>query len=535
MRSRLLRYGAIFATAGMFALYARVAMPWALLGWFGLVPWLASLDRERSAAAAARNAVAMSVVFTLGVFAWFGGAVARYTGVSPWISFVCLALAAPFLQPQFVVFALVRHRLAARGAGAPALAAGAASAWVAAEWAFPRLFGDTLGHGLFPFERLRQAADVAGVAGLTFLVLTVNESVLIMLSSIRLHPRRAVAAALAAVALVSLPTVYGSERLRRLENEAAGEQALRAILVQANLGNYDALRDDLGSFAAVRRILSTYERMTQEALAAAAFDGGPDLVVWPEGVYPTTFGAPKSDEGRAFDEEISRFAAEANVSLLFGTYEKVEGREFNAAFLLSPRGAGRETHQKYRKTRLFPLTERVPSWLESDRLREALPWLGTWSPGDGAKVLTVSLKNGGSVKIAPLVCRDAVDPQLAADAARAGAQVLVVLSNDGWFSDTAGARLHLVVSAFRSIETRLPQLRATNTGISAAVTASGEIESSTPADRRAVLAGAAVPGPALASPVLAWGSGWFPVLCMLAAVCLLLAPGPRSRSRRATG
>ena len=56
-----------------------------------------------------------------------------------------------------------------------------------------------------------------------------------------------------------------------------------------------------------------------------------------------------------------------------------------------------------------------------------------------------------------------------------GAEVIVNLSNDSWFGGTRGARLHLVLSALRSVENRRAQIRATNTGITAFIDASGEI------------------------------------------------------------
>jgi apolipoprotein N-acyltransferase len=74
-----------------------------------------------------------------------------------------------------------------------------------------------------------------------------------------------------------------------------------------------------------------------------------------------------------------------------------------------------------------------------------------------------------------LICYDAVDAGRALDAVDRGAEVIVTLSNDSWFSAGGGPWLHLVVSAFRSLETRRAQIRATNTGISAFITPTGDI------------------------------------------------------------
>jgi apolipoprotein N-acyltransferase len=64
-------------------------------------------------------------------------------------------------------------------------------------------------------------------------------------------------------------------------------------------------------------------------------------------------------------------------------------------------------------------------------------------------------------------------------ARRRGADAIVTVSNDGWFVGDTGPRLHLIAAAFRSIETRLPQLRATNSGLSALILPTGELRATT--------------------------------------------------------
>ena len=72
-------------------------------------------------------------------------------------------------------------------------------------------------------------------------------------------------------------------------------------------------------------------------------------------------------------------------------------------------------------------------------------------------------------RIAPLICMEALYADLAREAARHGATVLAVLSNDGWFRGYGGPEQHAAMVRFRAIETRLPVIRATNTGVSAVI------------------------------------------------------------------
>jgi apolipoprotein N-acyltransferase len=255
---------------------------------------------------------------------------------------------------------------------------------------------------------------------------------------------------------------------------------VRVAVVQADIHHYDRMAALAGTWAATRRILDTHLAMSREATAA----GEVDWLIWPETVYPLTFGAPRTRDAADLDSEILRLVATRRTPLLFGAYDTDAGHEYNAAFFLMNEkapatgaipAAGSLEYDVYRKSRLFPFTERLPGFLELGVVRAWLPWAGAWRPGGGARRVDLELADGRVLPVAPLICYDALDASLAAGAARDGARVIATLSNDSWFSVGAGPRLHLVQAAFRSIETRLPQVRSTNTGISALIDATGEI------------------------------------------------------------
>lgn len=477
------------------------------------MPWLAALDRVTTLRGALAAGLLMSELFTLAVFAWFAPAIAGYAGGAPIIGWIVLALLAPLLQPQFVPFALARTLLRRRGSGLMRSALAGAGAYVGAEWVLAKLFADTIGHGLLASPLLRQAADVAGAPGLTFVLIVANECAL---AAFRGGRRRAAAPVLTVAGLAAALLFYGAVRSRQLGGD--GADPVRAAIVQADVSNYAGLAAEMGTYGAVRLILDRHETLSAEALAG----GGVDLLVWPETVYPTTFASPRSDDGAAFDAEIVDFVEDAEVPLVFGTYDAGDdGAEYNAAVLVEPERGDRRAFPTYRKARLFPLTERVPAWLDSDRLRAWLPWLGTWRAGAGSGVLDATLPGGRRVRLAPLVCYDAVDPGLALEAVRAGAEVIVTLSNDSWFAAGGGPRLHLVVSAFRSLETRRPQVRATNTGISALITPAGEIVATLGVHERGVLVGSVTPVRSATTLMLLWGDWFGPFALALGFVLLL--------------
>ena len=484
----------------MLGLYARGGLGY-LLGFVALVPWLLALDAIPTVAGAARSGLLMSIAFVAAVFAWFGVAIGAYTGVGAATGVIALLVAAPVLQPQLIAFALARH-IAGRRYGPIVRALCAASAWLATEWLVPRLLGDTLGQGLYPSRVLRQIADVGGAAGLTFLLILINESVAFAIAR-RRGGARVLAGPLAiAASVLLLMAGYGVVRLSMLTpTPAASEQAkpLRVGMVQSNIFDYERLRREMGAYAVVRHVLDRHYAMSRVAIERDHVDA----LLWSETVYPTTFGHPKSAGGAELDREVLDFVTAAGVPLVFGTYDVDASGEYNAAAFVEPTAG---TLGFYRKTNLFLFTEHVPGWLDGPTLRRWLPWAGTWRPGSGARVFPLRTADGREIPVLPMICLDDVDTGLAIDGARLGAQVILTMSNDSWFTEhPVGANLHLTVAAFRSIETRLPQLRVTANGISAAIDATGTVVASTAMGEQKLLIGDVSVREPPATLMVAWG------------------------------
>ena len=504
------------ASAALFGVAARLEWPSQLAALMAVAPWLAGIDRARPRAALASTAVlAAGVVAT--AFWWLPQALAAYARVPLPAAWVCtLGLAPLLLQPQFLV--ACGCRLLARRAGLrrTAVAGITILAYVGAEWALPKPLGDTLGIGLFPSEWLRQGAEVAGVRGLTLLCLGVSECL----------AAATVAPVFAAGALVGVAALYGMVRLRAVDAMVKEAPAFSAGVVQAAITAYDKLAAEQGTYETVWQILQEHAELSDRLLR----DGPVDVLIWPETVYPTTFGAPKSEEGAEFDRQIAALPARTGVPLVFGAFEDSGAGEHNAAFFLKPDG----TFEVYRKSLLFPFTERLPGLVDVPAVRAALPWTGRWSPGPGPTTVALPV-GGGVVRFAPLICYEAVHSSYVASAAREGGDVLLTLSNDAWFADAAAPRLHLAAAALRSVELRRPQIRATNSGISALVLPSGAIISATPFGAR-IAVRLLVPRVARNwTPVLAWGDWLGPAAVavgLLLVACFSAAALARASMRR---
>ncbi|WP_338847977.1 apolipoprotein N-acyltransferase [Massilia sp. W12] len=432
-----------------------------------MLPWLLGLHGQRGFWPLLAWAWAISCAFSLAGFAWFGAAIGAYTGIGAGAGIALLVLLAPLFQPQILAFVLLRGWAMPRYGHAGAALIGA-SAWLACEWLYPKLLGDTLGHILYPARLLRQGAELGGAASLTLLILLVNEA----LCGACLQRRQGWRAWSAQLGLAALPlallTGFGLYALQRAPAPVEGAP-LRIALVQSNLTDYEAQRKAIGAQALTSKILDTHFAMSYDALVRQ----GAHAVMWSETAYPTTFGQPKSAAGAHFDKMIQSIVREANAPFVFGSYERDKRGEYNAAIFLGPDGGKTGS---YRKTRLFPFTEYVPAWLDSPWLRRALPWSGAWQSGDGARVLPLRLRDGREIPVLPLICRDDMDVQLGLAGVRLGAQAILTMSNDSWFSAwPQGAQWHQAAAAFRSVETRLPQFRVTTNGYSALIDPYGDV------------------------------------------------------------
>src|SRR5712691_8754157 len=175
------------------------------------------------------------------------------------------------------------------------------------------------------------------------------------------------------------------------------------------------------------------------------------------------------------DEETYRFvmnfSASNKTDLLLGTIDVEDGREYNAAALVST--AGRQV-QIYRKLHLVPFGEYIP-------LRHSFPLFaavaGRWVPGDfdrGSEYTTFHLRNR-DIKVAPLICFEDTIGELTRQFVLRGANLLVDVTNDAWFLRSAGSQQHLSNAVFRCIETRRPMARAANTGVTCFVNEFGRV------------------------------------------------------------
>ena len=145
---------------------------------------------------------------------------------------------------------------------------------------------------------------------------------------------------------------------------------------------------------------------------------------------------------------------------------------FNTAVLID--GEGRVLGS-YDKLVLLAFGETVPGshWLYEHlgfNFFDLIPTAGDIFPGDGPSVLELPLEREGqdpvTVRLGGMVCYEDLIAWRARSLARLGPNVFVNVINDGWFEESTAAYHHMAFSVLRSVEHRLTQVRASNTGVS---------------------------------------------------------------------
>ena len=215
-------------------------------------------------------------------------------------------------------------------------------------------------------------------------------------------------------------------------------------------------------------------------LLTAASAAKPDVVVLAESAMAEfgRIGGKASWQAAAFLSELSGGAA----ILAGGDWRADEGRLWNAAALwrfdaAATNDAARAL-QVYGKQHLVPFGEYI-FWDKVITPLQKLSPIGVslW-PGE-AKVLELPVAAARSasapyqIKVAPLICYEDTDPVLSVRAARLGAQAIVLITNDSWFSDSAEAEQHAAQAVLRAVETGLPIIRVGNSGVTGVISPMG--------------------------------------------------------------
>jgi apolipoprotein N-acyltransferase len=374
-------------------------------------------------------------------------------------------------------------------------------AWVAVELARAHITGlpwDLLGIAQVDNPLLTRLAPITGAYGLSFIIAAVNA---LWLIRVRVRERRFTRLALTVVGVVIVILYVAG--LRFVAAPKISPTTATATLVQENLevgaaatGPEPSTQQLLESFSSLSRYPSprfllgipelpgtdAVYLIRQHAPVEGADPSTPvptatDLIVWPESPAPFEENDPQ------FRTAISALARSAKAPIIVGDIGIERDSsvrrgfdEYNRASFVNPDGA---FVGSYDKMHLVPFGEYVPYKRLFFFAGSLLQEVGLFDPGKSRTVF----KTGGHT-YGVFICYESIFADEMRQYARQGADVLVNISNDGWYGNTSAAWQHLNMVRMRAIENHRWILRATNTGVTAAINPLGRVTVAAPRHQR---------------------------------------------------
>lgn len=346
----------------------------------------------------------------------------------------------------------------------------------------------TLGNVFASNPNWVQWYEVTGTSGGTLWVLVMNILLFEVLKAFLQGTFQPKKIALPAVVLI-LPLIIS---FLLIPKQQAAPPTGNVVIVQPNI-------DPNGRFASgaagpqVQLLLS---------LTAAAVDDSTRLVIWPETaltdrscfedqfmqhlVYEPVFSFMKAHPNTTLQTGIEVFKGyrEGEQSSTARPFPDGQGYydAFNAAVTVK---AGLQP-AFYHKSRLVPGVETLPTFLKW--MGPVFEQFGGTTGGYGRQEESSVFQQPGQPYItAPIICYESIYGEYVATFVKKGANMLTIMTNDGWWGNTPGHKQHLAYARLRAIETRRWVARSANTGISAVINERGEVITTQPWDKEAVI------------------------------------------------
>ncbi len=318
------------------------------------------------------------------------------------------------------------------------------------ELGFPWL---SLGYSQARYPLIIQQASIYGVYGISFWLVLFNVSLFYFLLNKKIRNF------VISIIIFLLPILFG---YIRLNNKPNFSKEITVGIVQPNI-------DPNLKFTARMRD-ETFQRLLK--LSEMCQERSPDkklsLIVWPETATPINIKAPGT-----YQDSVIGLTNRLGVPILTGTpiYDRQKHEIYNGAVLIDPE---KGITQEYKKIHLVPFGEHIPFDKYIPLFRKIDFGEGDYSPGNE---YTVFSTNG--IKFSCLICFESIFPEISREFVKKGAQLLVNITNDGWFGKISGPQQHNDMAILRTVETGVPLVRSANTGISMVVDQYGRIKKET--------------------------------------------------------
>ena len=429
------------------------------------------------------------VLWYLGTCYWVYDTMHQYGGLSAPVGLFVLLLFALYLGLYHGAFGLLVSVLARRNSYNRIALVSAPFLWVAIELARTRISGfpwDLLGITQVDNIPLTRIATVTGVYGLSFEILLVNVAFAAALLLHRSKRKTLLLASFAAVVLLqagrwlSLPALPADHT---------------AVLLQQNL---PVSETDVWTKDYFERTLQEFSSLSMNP--APPPRPHPDLIIWPESPAPFQTNDP------TFRGAISNLARQSHAWLVVGAIGVDNPQTlFNSATLVSPTG---DWDGRYSKIHLVPFGEYVPFASVFSFAGGLTQAVGNFTRGTSHAPLQAE-----DQKLGIFICYESIFPNEVRQLVEQGAQVLINISNDGWYGDSGAWAQHLNQARMRAVENNRWLLRDTNTGLTASIDPYGRVVAHLERKTRAALS--APYAPTKVTTFYCEHGDWFAYLCAI--------------------
>ncbi len=436
-----------------------------LLAWIALVPFLISLNSKKPWQAFLSGFL-LGLPYFFGTLYWIYHSINHYGGVSFLGSLSIVALLCLYLSLFTGIFGFI-FSLSIQNTKLPGLLI-APVFWVVCEfirsYAFTGFPWSSIGYSQFKFLSLIQIADITGIYGISFLIVSVNGAIsdVILLKkrvkTIPLFPKYQFYLWITALGiLLSISLIYGHIKL----TEERPGKTITVGIIQGNI-EQDKKWDSLYQ----NEVINTYKELTLNASIKK-----PDIIIWPETALPFFFG-----EDISLTNNLLNFQKNLATNLLFGTVlikdkKKQPFQLTNSAVFLDETG---KVTFVYDKIHMVPFGEYVPLRKILFFIDKLVSGIGDYTPG---KSYIKAKSTSGDFAV--LICYEVIFPGLVRKFFTDNGDYIVNITNDAWFGKTSGPYQHFSMAVFRAIENRKPVVRVANTGISGFIDSNGKILSTT--------------------------------------------------------
>ena len=472
----------------------------AALAWIALAPFLLALLQpgKTGAPLSLRSAALLGylcgILWYMGNCYWIYQTMHIYGGLAEAVSFGILILFALYLGLYHALFAVLFGLIRSSPLGVRGALMMSPFAWVAVELARARITcfpWDLLGYTQVDNYFVAWLAPLAGVMAISFLLAAANA-----LFAYFLIPRRSWKLPAGLFAAVAIAQCLGALRANLVSPVTRGNAA---IMMQENIevgaAGRDAeplkLTDELGQFSANSMHPERFQGFSfgihgmavagNGLWTARTDDASPTVIIWPEAPSHLISSDP------FFRAAMSQLTQATQAPLIIGSLgvdrSDVPKRGYylyDSASLFDPAG---EYRGRYDKIHLVPWGEYIPFkqfFSFADKLTEGV--------GDMDRGHDRSVFSAAGHRYGVFVCYESIFGDEVRQFVQNGAEVLVNISDDGWYGDSGAPWQHLNMARMRAIENHRWLLRSTNTGITTAIDPEGRMAAQAPRHVRAAFA-----------------------------------------------